>query len=175
MLEMRDDFNHNNKAISYVEQFKNSSLDIKSLKSVVNYDIAKDMDMNVHRIRRTGKQFGCCWSKCVHGTNGPFHEGWEVPVQKGCKKKRQRRAKGRGGGSNRGVRGVDFDLGIGYNPESNNPPQSAALSRFATVNSLKTGTMTQFKSNFVAASSNSQNQGTNNKVEFVITIEIFSR
>ncbi|PHT36083.1 hypothetical protein CQW23_23783 [Capsicum baccatum] len=24
MLEMRDDFNHNNKAISYVEQFKNS-------------------------------------------------------------------------------------------------------------------------------------------------------
>ncbi|XP_050236532.1 DEAD-box ATP-dependent RNA helicase 24 isoform X2 [Mercurialis annua] len=30
-------------------------LDIKSLKSVVNYDIAKDMDMHVHRIGRTGR------------------------------------------------------------------------------------------------------------------------
>ncbi|XP_010518433.1 PREDICTED: DEAD-box ATP-dependent RNA helicase 24 isoform X2 [Camelina sativa] len=30
-------------------------LDIKSLKTVVNYDIAKDMDMHVHRIGRTGR------------------------------------------------------------------------------------------------------------------------
>lgn len=30
-------------------------LDIKSIKSVVNYDIAKDMDMHVHRIGRTGR------------------------------------------------------------------------------------------------------------------------
>lgn len=73
-----------------------------------------------------------------------------------------KRAKGRGGGNNRGVRGVDFGLGIGYNAESNNPPQNAAPSRSAAVNSLRTGMMAQFKSNFVAASSNSQNQGMNN-------------
>lgn len=30
-------------------------LDIKSIKSVVNYDIARDMDMHVHRIGRTGR------------------------------------------------------------------------------------------------------------------------
>ena len=30
-------------------------LDIKSIKSVVNFDIAKDMDMQVHRIGRTGR------------------------------------------------------------------------------------------------------------------------
>lgn len=30
-------------------------LDIKSIKSVVNYDIAKDMDMHIHRIGRTGR------------------------------------------------------------------------------------------------------------------------
>ncbi|KAM2798177.1 hypothetical protein COP1_003165 [Malus domestica] len=29
--------------------------DIKSIKSVVNFDIAKDMDMHVHRIGRTGR------------------------------------------------------------------------------------------------------------------------
>lgn len=57
---------------------------------------------------------------------------------------------------------MDFGLGIGYNPESTNPPQSAAPSRSAAVNSLRTGMMAQFKSSFVAASSNSQNQGMNN-------------
>jgi ATP-dependent RNA helicase DDX42 len=30
-------------------------LDIKSIKTVVNFDIAKDMDMHVHRIGRTGR------------------------------------------------------------------------------------------------------------------------
>ncbi|CAH9132573.1 unnamed protein product [Cuscuta epithymum] len=30
-------------------------LDIKSIKSVVNFDVAKDMDMHVHRIGRTGR------------------------------------------------------------------------------------------------------------------------
>ncbi|KAM3301149.1 hypothetical protein P3S67_015650 [Capsicum chacoense] len=39
-----------------------------------------------------------------------------------ARKRGGERAKGRGGGSNRYVRGVDFELGIGYNPESNNPP-----------------------------------------------------
>lgn len=56
---------------------------------------------------------------------------------------------------------MDFGLGIGYNPESNVPSQSVP-SRSAAVNSLRTGMMTQFKSSFVAASSNSQNQGLSN-------------
>lgn len=68
-----------------------------------------------------------------------------------------KRAKGRGGGSGRGVRGVDFGLGIGYNPESK-AESNPAPSRSATVNSLRTGMMTQFRSSFVPASSNSQNQ-----------------
>ena len=69
---------------------------------------------------------------------------------------------GGGGGSGRGVRGVDFGLGIGYNPESNNTLPSSVPSRSAAVNSLRTGAMAQFKSKFVAASSNSQNQGLSN-------------
>lgn len=65
--------------------------------------------------------------------------------------------RGKGGGGGRGVRGVDFGLGIGYNPESTSTSQTAAPSRSAAVNSLRTGMMAQFRSNFVAASSNSQN------------------
>lgn len=65
---------------------------------------------------------------------------------------------GRGkGGSGRGVRGVDFGLGIGYNPDASSKPQSQSTpSRSAAVNSLKTGMMAQFRSSFVAASSNSE-------------------
>lgn len=77
-----------------------------------------------------------------------------------------RKGKGRGGGGGgaggRGVRGVDFGLGIGYNPESNNASSNTVPSRSAAVNSLRTGMMSQFRSNFVAASSNSQNQGFSN-------------
>uniref|UniRef100_A0A803LLY8 Uncharacterized protein n=1 Tax=Chenopodium quinoa TaxID=63459 RepID=A0A803LLY8_CHEQI len=51
--------------------------------------------------------------------------------------------------------------GIGYNTESNNAP-SQTPSRAAAVNSLRTGMMAQFKSSFVAASPDSQNQATNN-------------
>lgn len=68
-----------------------------------------------------------------------------------------RKGRGRGGGAGKGVRGVDFGLGIGYTPESNNPSPSTT-SRSAAVNSLRTGMMAQFKSSFVAASANSQNQ-----------------
>lgn len=57
---------------------------------------------------------------------------------------------------------MDFGLGIGYNPESNNTVSSAAPSRSAAVNSLKTNMMAQFKSNFVAAKSSSENQAVNN-------------
>lgn len=69
-----------------------------------------------------------------------------------------KRAKGRGGGGNRGVRGVDYGLGIGYSPVPTNTSSSTAPSRSAAVSSQRTG-MTQFKSKFVVASSNSQNQG----------------
>lgn len=48
---------------------------------------------------------------------------------------------------------MDFGLGIGYSAES-----IAAPSRSAAVNSLKSGMMAQFRSNFVPASSNSQSQ-----------------
>lgn len=71
-----------------------------------------------------------------------------------------KKGKGRGGGS-RGVRGVDFGLGIGYNPESNSTSSPAVTSRSTAVNSLRTGVMAQFKNNFVAATSNSQSPGLN--------------
>lgn len=59
------------------------------------------------------------------------------------------------------MRGVDFGLGIGYNPEGNSSSSHSVQSRPAAVNSLRTGMMAQFKSSFVAASSNSQNSGVN--------------
>lgn len=49
------------------------------------------------------------------------------------------------------MRGVDFGLGIGYNAESGS---QVPAPRIAAVNSLKTGMMKQFKSNFVSGSSN---------------------
>lgn len=52
---------------------------------------------------------------------------------------------------------MDYGLGIGYNPESN-AASNVTPSRSAAVNSLRTGVMAQFRSNFVPASSNSQNQ-----------------
>lgn len=55
---------------------------------------------------------------------------------------------------------MDFGLGIGYNPDSNSSSHTAP-SRSAAVNSLRTGMMAQFKSNFVAASSPSENQSLN--------------
>lgn len=61
---------------------------------------------------------------------------------------------------------MDFGLGIGYNTESNNASFQPAT-RTAAVNSLRTGMMAQFKSNFVAASSSSQNQATSNSNTFV--------
>ena len=57
---------------------------------------------------------------------------------------------------------MDFGLGIGYNADSNNTSSSTVPSRSATVSSTRTGMMPQFKSNFVAAASNSQNQSINN-------------
>ncbi|KAF8401320.1 hypothetical protein HHK36_012254 [Tetracentron sinense] len=167
-------------------------LDIKSIKSVVNFDIARDMDMHVHRIGRTGRagdKDGTAYTLITHkesrfagelvnsliaaGQNvsmelmdlamkdGRFRSKRDARKGSGGSKARGR-GKGGGGGSGRGVRGVDFGLGIGYNPESKNTPSQSVPSRSAAVNSLRTGMMTQFKSSFVAATSDSQNQGKNN-------------
>lgn len=76
-------------------------------------------------------------------------------------KKGRGRGKGGGGGSGKGVRGVDFGLGIGYSAESTNPPSQSVPSRSPAVNALRTGMMSQFKSNFVAATSDAQKQGSN--------------
>ena len=80
-----------------------------------------------------------------------------------------RKGKGRGGGAGgKGVRGVDFGLGIGYSTESNNAPSNAVPGRSAAVNSLRTGMMSQFRSSFVAASSTSQNEGFSNNTSMAV-------
>ncbi|XP_076905479.1 DEAD-box ATP-dependent RNA helicase 24-like isoform X1 [Bidens hawaiensis] len=155
-------------------------LDIKSIKSVVNFDIARDMDMHVHRIGRTGRagdKDGTAYTLITHKearfagelVNSLIAAGQNVSMElmdlamkdgrfrskRDARKGGGKRAKGRGGG-NRGVRGVDFGLGIGYNSE---PKAASSSGRSSAVNSLRSGVMAQFKSSFVAASSNSQNQG----------------
>lgn len=162
-------------------------LDIKSIKSVVNFDIARDMDMHVHRIGRTGRagdKDGTAYTLITTKearfagelVNSLIAAGQNVPMElmdlamkdgkfrskRDARKGGGKRAKGRGGGGNRGVRGVDFGLGIGYNPESKSTPSNAVPSRSAAVNSLKTGMMAQFRSSFVAASTGSQNVGMSN-------------
>lgn len=167
-------------------------LDIKSIKTVVNFDIAKDMDMHVHRIGRTGRAgdkdgtaFTLITQKEVRfagelvnslvaaGQNvsaeltdlamkdGRFRSKRDARKGYGGKKGGGKGRGGSGSGSGRGVRGVDYGLGIGYNPESANTKSQSAPSRSATVNALRTGMMVQFKSNFVAASSDSQSESRN--------------
>uniref|UniRef100_A0A1J3FQT5 RNA helicase n=1 Tax=Noccaea caerulescens TaxID=107243 RepID=A0A1J3FQT5_NOCCA len=169
-------------------------LDIKSLKTVVNYDIARDMDMHVHRIGRTGRagdKEGVAYTLVTQResrfagelVNSLVAAGQNVPPElmdlamKDGRFKSKRdgrkggggkkgRGRGGGGGGNRGVRGVDFGLGIGFNSES---PSQAAPSRSGgaprAMNSVRTGVMAQFKNSFVAAtpSSNSQSQAYPNK------------
>ncbi|KAJ8748263.1 hypothetical protein K2173_000835 [Erythroxylum novogranatense] len=162
-------------------------LDIKSIKSVVNFDIAKDMDMHVHRIGRTGRagdKDGIAYTLITQKearfagelVNSLIAAGQNVSTElmdlamkdgrfrskRDARKGGGKKGKGRGG-SGRGVRGVDFGLGIGYNPESNTTSSPAASSRSAAVNSLRTGVMAQFKNNFVAASPNSQSHGFSNR------------
>lgn len=173
-------------------------LDIKSIKSVVNFDIAKDMDMHVHRIGRTGRagdKDGTAFTLITQKearfagelVNSLIAAGQNVSVELmdlamkdgRFKAKRDSRkgsggkkggGRGRGGtGSGRGVRGVDYGLGIGYNPESTNTPSQSGASRSATVNSLRTGMMVQFKSNFVAAASNSQSECRSSSSTFTST------
>uniref|UniRef100_A0A7N0VHD9 RNA helicase n=1 Tax=Kalanchoe fedtschenkoi TaxID=63787 RepID=A0A7N0VHD9_KALFE len=164
-------------------------LDIRSIKSVVNFDIARDMDMHVHRIGRTGRagdKEGVAYTLITQKearfagelVNSLVAAGQNVPDELTAlamkdgrfrSKRDSRRGgvkKGRGkAGSGRGVRGVDFGLGIGYNTEPSSTPSASAStsvenqSRSAAVKSLKSGMMAQFKSSFVAASSVAANQG----------------
>lgn len=168
-------------------------LDIKSIKSVVNFDIARDMDMHVHRIGRTGRagdKDGTAYTLITQKearfagelVNSLIAAGQNVSMElmdlamkdgrfrskRDARKGGGKRAKGRGA-AGRGVRGVDFGLGIGYNPESNSMPSHAVSSRSANVpnrsaavSSLRTGVMAQFKNSFVAASSNSLSVGSDN-------------
>ncbi|CAM8925040.1 unnamed protein product [Rhodiola kirilowii] len=162
-------------------------LDIKSIKSVVNFDIARDMDMHVHRIGRTGRagdKEGVAYTLVTQKearfagelVNSLVAAGQIVPEEltilamkdgRFRSKRDSRRGgvkKGRNGGSGRGVRGVDFGLGIGYSTEPSSTPSASASvgtqSRSAAVKSLKTGMMARFKSSFVAASSGAANQST---------------
>lgn len=153
-------------------------LDIKSIKSVVNFDIAKDMDMHVHRIGRTGRagdkdgtaytlitqretRFAGELVNClIAAGQNVSNELKELAMKDGkfrarrdARKGGKKGGKGKGAGGGRGVRGVDFGLGIGYSPELSSSSQTAPVSRSAAVNSLKTGMMAQFRSSFVAATS----------------------
>ncbi|CAG7881242.1 unnamed protein product [Brassica rapa] len=136
-------------------------LDIKSLKTVVNYDTAKDMDMHVHRIGRTGRagdKDGVAYtlvtqrearfagelinSLVAAGQNVP-PELMDLAMKDGRFKSKRDGRKGGGkkgggrGGGNRGVRGVDFGLGIGFNSESSGTSSQAAPSRSAAAPSRK--------------------------------------
>ncbi|KAL6525902.1 DEAD-box ATP-dependent RNA helicase 24 [Orobanche minor] len=158
-------------------------LDIKSIKSVVNFDIAKDMDMHVHRIGRTGRagdKDGNAYTLITQKearfagelVNSLIAAGQNVSVElmdlamkdgrfrskRDARKGGAKRGNKGRGGNGRGVRGVDFGLGIGYNPESEVTASNVTPARPAAVNSLKTGMMAQFRKSFVPASSNSENQ-----------------
>ncbi|XP_008808687.1 DEAD-box ATP-dependent RNA helicase 24-like [Phoenix dactylifera] len=163
-------------------------LDIKSIKSVVNFDIARDMDMHVHRIGRTGRAgdkdgtaytlitqkearfAGELVNSLVAAGQNVSPELMDLAMKDGrFRAKRDARKGGKkvggkgkgGGGSGRGVRGVDYGLGIGYNPESTNATLQSVPNRSSTVSSLRTGMRAQFKSNFVAATSNPFGDGRN--------------
>lgn len=169
-------------------------LDIKSIKTVVNFDIAKDMDMHVHRIGRTGRagdKDGVAYTLITQKearfagelVNSLVAAGQNVSTElmdlamkdgrfrskRDARKGGGRKGKGRGGGAGgKGVRGVDFGLGIGYSTESNNASSNAVPGRSAAVNSLRTGMMSQFRSSFVAASSTSQNEGFSNNTSMAV-------
>ncbi|KAJ3699751.1 hypothetical protein LUZ61_003456 [Rhynchospora tenuis] len=158
-------------------------LDIKSIKSVVNFDIARDMDTHVHRVGRTGRagdKDGTAYTLITQKearfagelVNSLIAAGQDVSVElmnlamkdsrfrsrRDSRKGSKKGGRGKGGGGGRGVRGVDFGLGIGYNAEgpSSAAPSQSSASRSSVTNSLKTGMMQQFRSSFVSASTNSQ-------------------
>ncbi|KAH7331342.1 hypothetical protein KP509_20G028100 [Ceratopteris richardii] len=168
-------------------------LDIKSIKSVINVDSAKDMDSHVHRIGRTGRagdKEGVAFTLVTNkearfagelvtsliaaGQNVP-HELFDLAMKDGRFRARREERKGGkknigkgrfkggggGGGGGRGVRGVDYGMGLGYKPDkesiksaqTNKKPD--VPNRGGAVDALKTGMMARFKSSFVAASASS--------------------
>ncbi|KAJ3683042.1 hypothetical protein LUZ60_013269 [Juncus effusus] len=158
-------------------------LDIKSIKSVVNFDVARDMDMHVHRIGRTGRagdKDGTAYTLVTvkearfagELVNSLVAAGQDVSTElrdlamkdarfrskRDSRKGGKKGGKGKGGGSGRGVRGVDFGLGIGYNTEGPTPSPTPQLST-NRASAKKTGMMNQFKSSFVSASSSTSQTG----------------
>ncbi|XP_078160789.1 P-loop containing nucleoside triphosphate hydrolases superfamily protein isoform X1 [Carex rostrata] len=158
-------------------------LDIKSIKSVVNFDIARDMDTHVHRVGRTGRagdKDGTAYtlitlkeSRFAGDLVGSLiAAGQDVSIElmdlamkdsrfrskRDSRKGNKKGGRGKGGAGGRGVRGVDFGLGIGYNPEgpSSAAPSQSSANRSSVTNSLKKGMAQQFRSSFVSASANSQ-------------------
>ncbi|KAG1371363.1 hypothetical protein COCNU_16G004570 [Cocos nucifera] len=126
-------------------------LNIKSTKVFVNFDVARDMDMHVHLIGSTESFF------VLHVRQGGRFRA-KCDPRKGWKKVGGR---GKGGGVRSKSQYIDYGLGIGYNPKSANATSQYVPSRSSTVDSLRTGMMAQFKSNFVAGSSNSLGDGRN--------------
>ncbi|CAN4112807.1 unnamed protein product [Withania somnifera] len=141
-------------------------LDIKSLKSVVNYDIAKDMDMHFHRIGRTGRaghKDGTAYTLITHNearfagelANSLVAAGQNVSMEL------MDLAMKDGRFWSKRMQGKEvLDTILNQITLSRAIPNPSAA-----VNSLRTGMMAQFKSSFVAASSNSQNQGMNSTAE----------
>eukprot|EP00898_Chlorokybus_atmophyticus_P008043 jgi/Chlat1/823/Chrsp104S01178 len=134
-------------------------LDIKSIKTVVNYDVAKDMDTHVHRIGRTGRAgatdgvaYTLVTMKQGHFAGELVHNlaaaGQQVPdalmqlANKDPRFRRQKRGGGGGGGGGggkgqgrvgkgrgRGKRGVDFGHGLGFTPSGGAPGSEGAQPR----------------------------------------------
>eukprot|EP00249_Psilotum_nudum_P022633 c28591_g1_i1 orf=474-2897(-) len=129
-------------------------LDIKSIKSVVNFDIAKDMDGHVHRIGRTGRagdKDGVAYTLVTQKearfagelVNSLIAAGQNVSMElmdlamkdSRFRARREERRGGRkggrgqgkggtGGGGSKSIRGVDYGLGIGYKPDADSKPSS---------------------------------------------------
>ncbi|KAF0915444.1 hypothetical protein E2562_036292 [Oryza meyeriana var. granulata] len=164
-------------------------LDIKSIKTVVNFDIAKEMDMHIHRIGRTGRagdKDGTAYTlitrkevrfagELVHcliaaGQNVP-NELMDLAMKDGrfranrdSRKGGKKSGKGKGGGGGSVARGRGrgvrgVDFGLGIGYNAESGSQVPAP-RSAAVNSLKTGMMQNFKSSFVSASSNTSSNST---------------
>lgn len=151
-------------------------LDIKSIKSVVNFDTAKDMDSHVHRIGRTGRagdKEGVAHTLITQRearfagelVTSLIAAGQTAPVDlidlaMKDSRFRARREERRGGGG-RSVRGVDFGMGLGYKPDTDTIKASQVNkkvdipNRGAAVDALKVGMMARFKNSFVAASAGS--------------------
>ncbi|GJP78338.1 hypothetical protein CLOP_g8656 [Closterium sp. NIES-67] len=149
-------------------------LDIRSIKTVINLDSARDMDAHVHRVGRTGRAGdtdGVAIS-VVTGKEARFAGelvgclvagGQEVPPElldlamKDSRFRAQREGRGgggRGGGANAFVSGGSLGVGgaAGVAAASAASSSSRANTRLGAVDALRVGMIAKFKSSFVAAS-----------------------